>query len=135
MIMLRRLLWLSFTRAVTVLTLISAGGGVVRADEPLAVSVWPGNCLEPCRVKVTVRTEPHPDLRALVVELDSATFFRSSLIELEGERAPSAHWLEFASLPAGHYEVRAVLKSATEDMGMDRLSLTVLGAGVYLQTP
>jgi hypothetical protein len=44
---------------------------------------------------------------------DSAEFYRSSTITLEGDRAPKTMMVEFRSLPPGDYEVTAVL------IGMD----------------
>ena len=40
---------------------------------------------------------------------DSAEFYRSSTIALEGDRAPKTMMIEFRSLPPGDYEVTAML--------------------------
>ena len=120
-----------------VVALLASGGSVdasaARAEDPLAIRVWPNACVEPCTIRITVRTEPDPDLRGLAVELDSPDFFRSSFIQLEGENAPLSHLLRFPALPAGNYEVRAVLMRASDDHTVDRLRLEVLGDGVTLR--
>jgi len=40
---------------------------------------------------------------------ESGDFYRSSAIQLEGDRAPRTVTFEFRSLPAGEYEVTAVV--------------------------
>jgi hypothetical protein len=57
-------------------------------------------------VDLKIRIDPDIADRALIVELDSEAFFRSSLITLVGEDSPSTYWLRFDSLPAGDYLVR-----------------------------
>jgi hypothetical protein len=51
-----------------------------------------------------------PDNRAVQVVAESSEFYRSSEIQLEGDRAPRTSVFEFRSLPSGTYEVRATLR-------------------------
>jgi len=44
----------------------------------------------------------------LAIVADSDRFYRSSTIELDGDRAPKTVMLEYRSLPPGKYEVTAV---------------------------
>jgi hypothetical protein len=81
-------------------------------DEVLTVRTSPELSPEPGLVRLLIRLEPNEANRSLVVELDSPAMFRSSLITLDGDAAPSTHWLEFGSLPAGKYGVVVTLERA-----------------------
>jgi hypothetical protein len=52
-----------------------------------------------------VRVTPNADYRLLRVVLDSDNFYRSSDIQLEGDRSPTNHFLWWRSLPAGTYRI------------------------------
>jgi hypothetical protein len=89
---------------------------VVAADEqPLDLRVSPRNCLSPCTIRAIIFADPHASNRALVLELDSPAYFRSSVITLDGSNAPRIHEREFAALTAGSYEVRVSLRRASDD--------------------
>ena len=81
----------------------------VDAGAPLAIMVNPTYSFAPASLRVHARLEPSPDNRTLEIAADSADFYRSSLVQLDGDRAPRVVTLEFASLPAGEYEVRGTL--------------------------
>jgi hypothetical protein len=119
--------WRRIATATAVLAAIA--GAAAAAADGVALRVTPYKCLEPCTVRVTVHTAPDPDVRALVVELDSADFFRSSLIQLDGGNSPTLHLLEFPSLPAGVYAVRAVLTGVSQSRSVDQVAVTVAGPG------
>ena len=53
--------------------------------------------------------EADQDNRAVEIIAESADFYRSSEIQLEGDKAPRTTNFEFRSLPPGTYEVRALL--------------------------
>jgi hypothetical protein len=56
---------------------------------PLSLDVQPSVCADPCAVQVNITLAPHEYDRALIVEADSAGFYGSSLIQLDGEAEPS----------------------------------------------
>ena len=72
----------------------------------------PSVCYSPGLVNVRLTIEPHPANRAVEIIADSADFFRSSLIQLEGDRAPRTMSLRFRDLPPGEYAVVADLTDA-----------------------
>lgn len=78
-------------------------------DQPLDLRVAPHICLDPCTVRVSIRAEPHSTNRALILELDSQEYSRSSLITLDGDNAALIHERRFESLPSGAYVVRVKL--------------------------
>jgi hypothetical protein len=53
--------------------------------------------------------EPHPDHRYLRVIADSGGFYRSSQVELNGDRAQRTTMIEFRNVPGGEYTVRGTL--------------------------
>jgi len=84
----------------------------VVAKEPLSIRVSPATSFAPANLIVRARIEPDAFNRAMEIVADSEAFFRSSLIQLDGERAPSVSNVEFRSLPPGQYEVKVALIGA-----------------------
>jgi hypothetical protein len=84
----------------------------------------------PATVPITIAVEPGEDNRALTVEMDSDDFYRSSTIDLDGKNEKRLHMIEFKSLPAGEYMVRAEVRSKTQVLGTAVNELVVTG-----QTP
>ena len=100
-------------RAIALLTAASlAGLASPAAAEDDSVSVSPRFAIEGSTVVITVRVDPDPSLRSLLVEADSTAMFRSSLVQLDGDRSASVHTLRLRSLPAGEYAVRVVIDRA-----------------------
>jgi hypothetical protein len=81
----------------------------------------------PATVPITVAVEPGEKNRMLVVEVDSDVYFRSSGVELDGDRAKRLHSVEFKSLPAGEYTLRAQVRSNTGVLGTATGGLVVTG--------
>jgi hypothetical protein len=86
------------------LTTIHAGGG-----EQLKISVSPAHSFAPSNLKIRARVVPHDQNRALQIVAESADFYRSSQVPLDGERAPGMLLFEFRSLPGGDYRVYGLL--------------------------
>jgi hypothetical protein len=64
--------------------------------------------------------------RAMEVIAESADFYRSSAIELAGDRAPRTVTFEFRGLPPGEYEVTAAV------IGMDDLRRALVRSRVHV---
>ena len=79
----------------------------VDAKESLSIQVSPAVAFAPVNLIVQTSVDPDPYNRALEVVADSEEFYRSSTIQLEGDRAPKTTSFVFRSLPPGEYEVRA----------------------------
>ena len=97
---------LSETQRAGDLTFLSA----TRWCQPVSMRASPSIAFAPADLMVQARVEAAADNRALEVIADSGHFYRSSEIHLDGEHAPRTILVEFRSLPAGHYDIRAVLK-------------------------
>jgi hypothetical protein len=90
-----------------VLMLAAAPGG---ASERLAMAVSPSFAFAPASLVVRTTVEANEDNRAIEIVADSGEFYRSSEIQLEGDRAPRTTVFEFRDLPRGTYDVHATLK-------------------------
>ena len=84
---------------------------------------------EPATVQITVAVEPAADHRALVIEADGEKYFRSSVLALAGENEKRLHTVEFKSLPAGVYVLRAQVRSTEDILATATQDLVVTGVG------
>ena len=94
--------------------------GSLDATELLTLSVTPAQSFAPVTLRVRVRMEASADNRSFELVADSIDFYRSSLLSLDGDRAPRVMVFEFKNVPAGEYELRATLRDA---VGKDRASV------------
>jgi hypothetical protein len=90
------------------------------ADEYMSMKVSPLTALAPVNLRVSVRVEPDADNRVLTIVADSGDFYRSSLIQLEGDRAPKTYTIEYPNVPGGNYDITSVLVNG---MGRERASV------------
>lgn len=81
------------------------------ATEKLSLRVTPNVSNAPSNVIVKAQVARHPDNRWLYIEADSGAFFRSSAIQLDGDKAPLVTEFRLNSLPGGNYTVVAVLRN------------------------
>jgi hypothetical protein len=79
------------------------------AGERLAMRVTPNMALEPALLTVRTVVETDPDNRGLEIVAQSADFYRSSSVQLDGASAPRLNVFEFKNLPTGTYDVTSVL--------------------------
>ena len=116
--------------AITTLGLVLLGALSVPqspAKEVVEIKVHGYYFAAPATVPITIAVEPGEKNRILVVEVDSENYFRSSGVELDGEKEKRLHSLEFRSLPAGEYTLRAEVRSKTDVLGTATGGLVVTG--------
>ena len=92
--------------AATVIGLLFATG-TTGASEKLSLRVTPNVSSAPSTVMVRAYVTPNPENRWLRIEADSGSFYRSSEIQLEGDKAPMLTEFRLNSLPSGEYTVAA----------------------------
>ena len=92
-----------------VVAMVLAATAVAGAKDPLSIRVSPAFSFAPANLIIRTSVEPDAENRSMEVIADSAEFYRSSTITLEGDRAPRTMMVEFRSLPPGDYEVTAML--------------------------
>jgi hypothetical protein len=82
----------------------------VRSDTALVMRVSPTRVRSaPGWLEVRATIEASPDNRTLAVVVESDDFYRSSELQLDGERAPHVNQVLFKDLPAGQYAVTVTL--------------------------
>jgi hypothetical protein len=95
-----------------VLMILTLAVAPTRAGEHLAITVSPTVAFEPADLVVRATVEANAENRMIEVIAESDGYYRSSQIQLEGERAPRTTLVSFRSLPEGSYSVRVVLRGS-----------------------
>jgi predicted phage tail protein len=95
-----------------VLGLALAATSAASANQPLAIKVSPAVSFAPTDLIVQTRVEPDAENRSMEVVAESTDFYRSSTVELEGERAAKTTRFEFRGLPQGEYDVTVTVAGA-----------------------
>jgi len=80
------------------------------ANDRLSIKVTPSVSFAPANLIVQTTVTADNANRSIEIVAESEQFYRSSEIQLDGDRAPHTTRFEFKSLPSGQYDVRAVLK-------------------------
>jgi hypothetical protein len=103
----------------------------VDGDQRLTIAVSPAQSFAPAFLRVRVRVEPNVDNRSLEVIADSGDFYRSSEIQLEGDRSPATFQIELRDVPEGEYRVLGVLRDpAGHERSMVYKDVRVIGFGI-----
>ena len=92
----------------TVIGMLGASG-TTGANEKLTLRVTPNVSSAPSTVMVRAYVTPNSENRWLRIEADSGSFYRSSEMQLDGEKAPTLTEFRLNSLPSGEYTVAASL--------------------------
>ena len=109
--------------------LIMAATTADAANGSLSMRVSPATSFAPANLVIRTRVEPDADNRAIEVIADGEDFLRSSMIQLEGDRAPKTTIFEFRSVPPGEYQVTASLIAADgKRRAMARTHVNVIGS-------
>jgi hypothetical protein len=95
--------------AAVVVGVLGLPGRGLGAGERLTMVVTPARSIAPATIRVRVRVEPAASNRVLNVVADSGDYYRSSEIQLDGERTPRTLVVQFPSLPGGDYVVHSTL--------------------------
>jgi hypothetical protein len=78
-------------------------------DMPLSLHVTPRMAIAGTFVQALVRVYPNVENRLLRVSVESTGYFRSSDVALDGADAKISHLVPLRALPAGSYDVVAVV--------------------------
>jgi hypothetical protein len=113
--------------AILVAVMLVSATFLAPAKEIVEIRVRGHYYAAPATVPVVVAVEPRAENRTLVVEADGEEYFRSSEVELDGEKEKRLHSLEFKSLPAGEYTLRAVVRSKSQVLATAVRELVVTG--------
>jgi len=98
------------------------------AGDQLKLAVSPAHSFAPALLRIQVRVAPSVENRSLEIIADSETFYRSSEIQLEGDRSPATFNLEIKAVPEGNYRVVGILRDGLgHQRSMTYHDVTVLG--------
>jgi len=104
---------------------LRAGG-----SEPMTLRVSPAVAFAPATLIVRASVEADARNRTVEIVAESPAFYRSSEIQLDGDRAPRTNTFEFRSVPPGTYDVKATLRdSSGQARAMVRSTVNVIAAG------
>lgn len=118
--------WFSALLMTVPLGLTTGATFASNVPDAVEVRVSPAASNAPATVRVTVTVPPHPDNREVTIELDCVAYYTSTSDSLEGEDEPRTTMRVFKALPAGEYEVRAILERAGGDELVDIATLLVV---------
>jgi hypothetical protein len=115
----------------TCLAALLATAGATRGDARNVVEIrlYGRYFIEPATVRILVAVEPDTENRALLIEADGDTMYRSSELTLSGANEKRLHSVEFRNLPAGYYTLRAEVRSSHDVRGLASHPLVVTGSG------
>jgi hypothetical protein len=82
------------------------------SGQSVTLAVSPAHAFAPATVRIRARIEPDADNRLLTIVADGSNFYRSSDVQLDGDRAPKTIELWFRDVPGGEYELYAVVSDA-----------------------
>jgi hypothetical protein len=121
------------TRVFCSLLLMALAMAPTRAGERLDLRVTPTVAFEPATVTVRATITADDDHRALEVIAESADYYRSSYVPLDGERAPRITEIAFRGLPSGHYTVRAIVFGSRGETTRTERTAQIVDRGAGIQ--
>src|SRR6266508_1526024 len=100
------------------------------AGEKLTLRVTPAVAFAPANLIVRAIIEGDAENRSVQIVAESNDFYRSSEVQLNGDKAPRTNTFEFRSLPPGTYEVTATLmNSSGQTRASVRQEVNVIASG------
>ena len=82
------------------------------ARESVSIHVSPAVAFAPAELVIRASIEPDANNRVLEIVADSNEFYRSSNIQLQGDRASKTSMVQFHGVPGGEYDVTAAVIGA-----------------------
>jgi hypothetical protein len=108
---------------------LAAGTKDSAATEKLSLRVTPNVSSAPSNVIVRATIAKNAANRWLAIEADSGTFYRSSAIQLDGDKAPTVTDIRLSNLPGGEYAVSATLRNNLGEETVVRRTVLVVARG------
>jgi hypothetical protein len=84
-------------------------GHPLQGGDALRMKVFPAVQRAPAVLTIRISVEKADQNRWLHVTAESPTFYRSSEIQIDGERAAALNVFQFRDMPTGLYQVTSVL--------------------------
>jgi hypothetical protein len=113
------------------LLVVTAGAGMPgTAASVVDIKLSGAYFSEPATLQMTVTVEKNDANRTLWIEADGEGMYTASEIPLNGANEKRLHQVMFKSLTAGHYSVRAQVRSSIGVRGIATREIEVIGTGV-----
>lgn len=112
------------TLFIATITLLSVASGDA-TENRLRIEVSPRVSAAPAAVRIRAYVTPDSTNRALQVVADSGSFYRSSLVPLDGANAALITETIFRDLPGGEYEVSVALVATNGGRTVDKREVKV----------
>ena len=100
----------------------------VKPTDDVTLRMTPRFVAAPGYLRSLIRVAPNAENRLLRVEIDSAGYYRSSEIELDGASAPMSHFMDWKAVPAGKYDLIVTVMGPSGPRAVRHLDFQVLGA-------
>ncbi len=114
--------------------LLVASAGPLGADARLSMKVSPAVAFAPANLTMRATVVPDSKNRMLQIIAESDDYYRSSEIQLDGDRAPRTTLVYFKSVPGGVYQVSALLKGERgEELAFAQYDVNVVESGVSVR--
>jgi hypothetical protein len=97
------------------------------SGDPLMLRMTPRFVSAPGYLRSLIRVAPNAENRSMRVEIDSAGYYRSSEIQLDGASAPMSHFMDWKQVPAGKYELIVTVMGESGPRVVRHLTFQVLG--------
>ena len=115
------------TRVMMTVLLLALAATGPKAQEPVRIAASPTFAFAPALLRVRVRVEPNAANRTLTITADSDGYYRSSLMELEGDTSEKTFFVEFKRVPAGQYQLSAVVRNGSgENLAVATQGVSIL---------
>jgi len=122
-----RLRYITLSCATTfIVGMVSPGA----TESRLRIEVTPQVSVAPAVLTVRAIVTPDEANRALQIVADSGSFYRSSLVPLDGANAAAITETRLKNLPGGEYDVTVMLVEADGKRTVDRRSVTVTPSSI-----
>ena len=111
-----------------ILTALSVASGDA-TEGRLRIDVSPRISMAPAVLRIRATVAPDAANRALQIVADSGSFYRSSMVPLDGANAAALTEMTLKNLPSGDYDVTVVLVHVDGRRTSDRRQVTVTSSG------
>jgi hypothetical protein len=88
---------------------LMVSGWPASAGEPVTAQVMSSGALAPADIVVRAFVEPDARNRSVEFTVSSDDFYRRSVEQLQGERAPRLSEVRYRNLPKGHYTIQVIV--------------------------
>ena len=106
---------------------IVAGSIQTSGDEAISMTVRPAVASFKGSAQLKVLVARNEQNRTLIWEVDGPNYYRSSSMQLDGAESARSYFFTVRDLPAGSFEIRAMVRRTDNSESTDRSTIRVVG--------